>query len=143
MGGLKKHLFFCALVGGALCCSSPYAPERLPTRYVRFGHGGGITGEVKTWMLLSNGQMFKATSRQSEPVGCCAGARRQGRRLFREVEAMKLCEKPLFEHPGNVYRFVEWIEEGRSCRTTWGSPSHPIDSALEGLHRRLMDLVRE
>lgn len=123
-------------------CTTSYTPERLPARYLRFGVGGGFSGEVTTWTLLPNGQLFKSVGLDGPMVEWTGHARREGRKAFREVEALRLADRPPFSHPGNRYSFVEWIEGERRQRITWGSREHAVNSAVEALHGRLMALTR-
>ncbi len=142
---MKKKLRFCALqvllwlLSGH--CTSKYSPDNLPAQQVRFGTGGGIVGRETTWILLTNGQLFKLKASETSAGG--SAVRRQGRRLFREAKALLSTPRPLFSHPGNVYWFVEWRDGAREQRITWGHPDHPADTAIVQLHQRLMALTRE
>ncbi len=122
-------------------CASKYTLEHLPTKHLRFGFGGGITGETTTWTLLSNGQLFKTTGLRNETLEWKKHSRRKARQLFQEAEALTLLERPTFSQPGNLYRFVEWTEGERSQRITWGSRDHPVDGAVEGLYVKLIELT--
>ncbi|MCS7037690.1 MAG: hypothetical protein RMJ33_13930 [Saprospiraceae bacterium] len=132
----------CALLA-AVQCSTRHTPDRLPAQQLRFGSGGGFSGEVTTWTLLSNGQLFITRGLKGDMVEWKQHARREGRKLFLEAEALKLLEKPAFSHPGNVYRFIEWTNGERTQRFTWGSREHAVDSVVEAFYGRLMALTRD
>lgn len=138
---LSTFLVLAAMV--AAQCSSSYTAERLPTQHLRFGSGGGFSGEVVTWTLLHNGQLFRHSRLDNTTIEWKQHSRRQGRVLFREAEALQLLDRPPFLYPGNMYRFLEWTDGARVQRITWGSREHPVDSAIEALHERLMALTRE
>ncbi|MFN7119583.1 MAG: hypothetical protein ACK4TA_22495, partial [Saprospiraceae bacterium] len=59
-----KLLFFISLISilSWQCQRKPYTPENLPDLQLRFGDGGGFTGAVTTFTLLTNGQLFKYNS---------------------------------------------------------------------------------
>lgn len=124
-------------------CATSYTPERLPAQYLRFGSGGGFSGELTTWTLLPNGQLFKSVGLDGPRVEWKQHARREGRKAFQEAEALRLLDRSPFSHPGNVYRFVEWTDGERKQRITWGSREHAVDSAVEALYGRLTALTRE
>ncbi len=139
---LPPVILFAVVVFLAQQCATPYTPERLPAQYLCFGAGGGFSGEVTTWTLLPNGQIFKSVGLDGPMMEWKGHVRREGRKAFREAEALRLADRPPFSHPGNRYSFVEWIEGERRQRITWGSREHAVDSAVEALHRRLMALTR-
>lgn len=138
-----SFLMFSWLLLATVQCTAPYTPDRFPAHRLRFGSGGGFSGEVITWTLLPNGQLFRNSRLKDTTIEWTAHARREGRRLFQEAQTLELWKKPPFSHPGNVYRFIEWKDDQRTHRITWGAREYPVDSTIETLYLRLMALTRE
>lgn len=143
---MKKALLFSVLLFVAAFfvqqCTTRYTADQLPAQYLRFGSGGGFSGELTTWTLLPNGQLFKSVGLDGPMVEWKQHARREGRKAFQEAETLRLLDRSPFSHPGNVYRFVEWADGERKQRITWGSREHAVDSAVEALYGRLTALTR-
>lgn len=138
-----ERLLLLAILSVAIAyCSPKQTLDRLPSKYLRFGSGGGVVGETTTWTLFPNGQLFRTRTLQPDTLEWQQHSRRTARRLFQEAEAMSLLDRPPFEHPGNRYYFVEWTEGERSQRITWGRLEHPVDSTIEALYQRLVALTR-
>ena len=90
-------LFALLAVFSLFCCgcSTPqYTPLDYPYRQLRFGSGGGFTGEVNEYALLDNGQLFSKPGRDTvftplfdyEPVFVAASQHPLADKAFVEAE---------------------------------------------------------
>lgn len=55
-------LFFCLPLLVCSCSPKVYQAPDFPDQQIQFGSAGGFTGEVKTYHLLPNGQLFSHSS---------------------------------------------------------------------------------
>lgn len=122
------------------CQTGSYQASALPPRQLCFGEGGGFTGAVKEYTLLENGQLFFREGVDSPLQELKPVRRSRARALFSELEEMNFSGITLDE-PGNIYRFIEWREEGFRHRVSWGrSPELPAPS-VQDYYRRLQAVV--
>ncbi|MCB0532242.1 MAG: hypothetical protein H6574_20260 [Lewinellaceae bacterium] len=124
------------------CKTTKYTPDNLPDEYLRFGNGGGFTGIETTYTLLENGQLFKSVSRQSETQELATCKRKKVKRLFERAETLDLANLK-FMYPGNIYQFVEILDDGAMNRIVWGEKDNPVDENIKSLHEELMQLIVE
>lgn len=99
-------------------CKQPkYTPAAFPEEQLRWGSGGGIVGRETTFTLLKNGQVFKSESRDkiSELENVKA---RKAKALFKTAAALNLAKLD-FQHPGNIYDFMEYQEGAVIQRVSW------------------------
>ncbi len=122
-------------------CKQPkYAPGAFPDKQLRWGSGGGIVGRESIFTLLENGQIFKA-----EPGGQLTelpktGAR-QAKAIFKTATTLDLIKLD-FQHPGNVYDFLEYQEGSVIQRITWGDQKYPVDAKIKDLFAQLKALIK-
>lgn len=141
-----KILFFTAtlLFSAALfsqCKHPKYSADSLPGEALRFGSGGGFTGVETTYVLLENGQLFQATSRPAKTEELSACKRKEAKKMFETAESIGLLDVK-FMHPGNMYSFLEFEDDGRQCRVTWGDGEHTVDPKIKDLYDQLMKLAQ-
>ncbi|MBK9338149.1 MAG: hypothetical protein IPM98_17025 [Lewinellaceae bacterium] len=122
-------------------CKHPkYTADNLPDEHLRFGNGGGFTGVETTFTLLENGQLFKSTSAMPQAVALKNCNRKTADNLLDTAEDLGLLKLD-FDHPGNIYKFIEFTDDGQTRRITWGDPAHPVDEKIKGLYEQLVQLT--
>lgn len=144
---MKNIMFslFClsalALIAGN-CKSKQYAADKLPEKQIRFGKGGGFFGREVRYTLLENGQLFQ------DGLGITNGLKeiadgKSAKALFKAAKSAGL-ERLQFQHPGNVYSFIEFPSgDGQFNRVVWGDSNHAIGAEIVVLFEKLMALVPE
>ncbi len=140
-----NHLLLALLCTAAVfsrCKPTKYTPDNLPDEYLRFGNGGGFTGIETTYTLLENGQVFKSVSRQFETQELATCKRKKVKQLFDRAESLNLTQVK-FMYPGNIYQFMEILDDGVSNRIAWGEKDNPVDDNIKLLHEELMQLIVE
>ena len=143
---MKIVLLFSALFAAALlgsqCHHPKYTATQLPDEVLRFGNGGGFTGAVTEYILLENGQLFKNASKAPEPMELACVGRKKGHKLFEAAESLGLLDVD-FSYPGNMYYFVEFQDDGKQRRVTWGDREHPVDPKIKDFYDQLSALVAD
>lgn len=129
---------FIALVS---CKSQQFSLDNLPDKQLVFGKGGGITGAVDTYVLLENGQLFYTNtitkkSEELEKVG-----KAKTKEFFDQLETLKLGSMD-FNHPGNIYYFIEDAGEDGNKKVVWGSNDYEVDPLCKTLYTNLVEQLK-
>jgi hypothetical protein len=124
------------------CKSSKYSSDKLPENQLRWGSGGGITGKETVYTLLENGQIFKSAAMKNDTAEVDGPRKKVAKALFLRAAEMGLAKLD-FNHPGNIYRFVELANAEGVQRVAWGDPKYPADPAVEALYQALNKLIAE
>ncbi|TNE61389.1 MAG: hypothetical protein EP344_06115 [Bacteroidetes bacterium] len=132
----------CAAALFSQCKQTRYTADNLPDEYLRFGNGGGFTGVETAYTLLENGQLFKTVSKSPETLEITGCDRKSAKKLFEKAEALGL-EKLDFMYPGNMYGFIEILDDGKTNRIAWGDREHPADENIMNLYSQLMELAAQ
>ncbi len=123
-------------------CKHPkYAVGKFPDEQLRWGTGGGFAGRENSFILLENGQIFKTggNDQMTELEKTKAG---KAKKLFELAEKLELAKRD-FQHPSNIYSFVEYQEGDMVQRITWGDPKFPVDEQVKSLFDQLNALVKK
>ena len=117
-----------------------FTADNLPTQQLRWGSGGGVVGKEKTNILLKNGQVFKRDINGAIQEWDKAKTK-TATALFETAASLGL-QKMAFNHPGNLYNFLEYQDGDAVSRLVWGDPKTPLDPSLESLYNQLNELVK-
>jgi hypothetical protein len=123
------------------CKQQPkFTAENLPPQQLRWGTGGGIVGKETTSILLQNGQVFRrdvagVVTQASKTKSKTAAS------LFKTAESLNI-SKLEFNHPGNIYSFLEWQDGDAVQRMVWGDAQQPVDPGVKALFDRLNGLLK-
>ena len=124
------------------CKHTKYTPESLPEDRLLFGNGGGFAGIETTYTLLENGQLFKFDSKAPAPMEISGKKKKAANRLFETAELLGLLTLN-FQHPGNIYQFIEFQNDGKKSRVVWGDKDHAIDPKITDLYQQLTEILNE
>jgi len=123
------------------CKQTKYSAEKLPEKQIRWGNGGGFVGKESSHILCDNGQIFNR-----DIAGNITEAKKtkakNAKALFKTIEGLGLA-KMEFNHPGNLYNFIEFQEGDMVSRAVWGDKNYPADKSLESLFRELDGLLKK
>jgi len=142
---MKKLLFALILTLPYLSCKTQEkisSPDTYEREIISFGSGGGFTGEVKSYSILRNGQMFK---NGSEVSGVASGELTKLEdkivdQLFLNFVNLKLAEIKL-DDPGNMYRFINYKENGNIHRIQWGGMKEEVPKNIKTFYKILNQLA--
>lgn len=137
-------LLICALAILMLfsCKAQQYTIDDLPSKQLIFGRGGGITGEVNTYTLLENGQLFHNNSLTADYKELNSIDKKQAKSAFEKMATLKLSEID-FNHPGNMYYFIEEVDGDKKHRVTWGAHDYEVDATCEAFYKELRTTIKE
>lgn len=123
------------------CKSQQYTSNDLPDNQLVFGRGGGISGEINTYTLLENGQFFYNNSFTKENAEIKSLTKKEATSYFQKMAVLQLSEMN-FNHPGNLYYFLEEVNGGERHRVTWGSNDHTISEKCKAFYKELRTLIK-
>lgn len=136
-------LSFIAVV--SLCCFCKHQPrfaaDNLPTQQLHWGAGGGYVGKESAHILLNNGQIFKREL-AGALVETAKVKSKKAAAIFKTAQALDFSNLE-FNHPGNIYSFLEWQDGDVVHRIVWGDPNFPIDGNVKALYDRLNGLLKQ
>lgn len=134
-----------ALLAGvffASCKSQHYTPDTLPETQLVFGDGGGITGATTAYILLENGQIFKAYSLDNSMTEVGKIKKKQAQTLMTEARELGMEDMDV-DQPGNMYYFLELKTDNGDYRCTWGAQGYEVNEQLRDFRQKLLNLARE
>jgi hypothetical protein len=122
-----------------ISCNKKMAIDKMPTTRLEFGHGGGFTGAVTTYILLDNGHIYSDTLTNKAYTRLRKIGKDEATTLYADCEKLKTLKT---DAPGNMYYFVT-MKKGDEIPRRWifGDPSVSTPSELESLYKRLVGLV--
>jgi len=123
------------------CISHQFTLDNLPEKQLIFGKGGGMTGAADTYILLENGQLFHTNSLTKKSEELKSISKNKSDELFLQLEVLQLAEMD-FNHPGNIYYFIENMKTGTSSKVVWGSMEHEVDPLCKTLYNNLIDQLK-
>lgn len=129
------------LVSFFSCKSQLYTIDDLPETQLIFGRGGGISGEVTTYTVLENGQVFYHNSFTKENAEIKSLTKKEATSCFQKMDTLQLSEMN-FDHPGNVYYFLEEVHGEEKHRVTWGSNDHEIPEKCKTFYKELRTTIK-
>lgn len=139
---MRLTLLFCLfLVTLSSCKSQQYTIETLPDKQLVFGRGGGISGEVSTYIILENGQVFHKNSLTQEHSEIKSISKKKAVSYFQKMNSLKLSELN-FDHPGNMYYFLEEVNGEERHRVTWGSNDYEVSSECKDFYKELRTTIK-
>ncbi len=125
----------------AACRHTKYTADKLPADQLLFGTGGGFTGKAQTNLLLENGQIFRQDYMETKFSEMPSVKKKLAHQFFEAAEDLKLGDMK-FDHPGNLYNFIELTDDGKTARIVWGDEGFPVNQKVKDLYIALSDLVK-
>ncbi|WP_338873155.1 FAD-binding oxidoreductase [Spirosoma sp. SC4-14] len=158
MKRLVSILFLNLLSPGPLCSAQPIkeataapvvikktakaiTPATYTGKQVVVGNGGGFTGASTSYYLLENGQLFGRRSHDTTFTFLAKQTTTNTKRIFSKVENSCKIKKTRFDHPGNVYTFVQWRKGKTSYKVTWGATGKKAPSNYPKFYNSFMAMI--
>ncbi len=101
---------------------------------IKFGEGGGFTGAVTTYEVKANGDIFKAEKKINTI------SKSEIKSIQNKLD--KLSNESLkFNHPFNIYYFIETEKGNEKINIVWGNPAYPEASDIKELYNELQKTI--
>jgi hypothetical protein len=117
----------------------------LPTTYtgrqILVGSGGGVTGFSTTYYLLENGKLFGRRSRDTTFTFIGQQTATNTKRVFSVAESKCKLKTAKFDHPGNIYTFIEWKKGKQEHKVSWGAPGKVVPANYRQFYNSFMAMI--
>lgn len=141
---MKKLLLlaFLALFFFTQCKVVKYTPDKLPTKQIIFGEGGGFTGIETSYTLLENGQIFKQVGVENTYQELKSIKPKTAKGIFEKLHSLQLYKMDI-DKPGNLYYFLQEVNETIDSRVVWGAGDYVPPSSVISVFKDLKDLANK
>jgi hypothetical protein len=123
------------------CNRTTYTSADFPADYLTFGSGGGYSGEVTTYFVLPNGQVFQHSSLGSDTLAYTQISKRSAKSLMDDFTSLGL-DTLNFYHPGNMYRFVEKYRQDEVVKLSMGDQQMLTPPVLKDYYQALSETIK-
>lgn len=128
-----KHLsiIFLVLSFVIVSCSSQEKLANYKDVEISFGSGGGYTGQEIVYTINSDGEVFMSDNLKNETTELPKLKTKKTLELFEQLTEINIGSLD-FNHPGNMYSFIQETKEGKSKKIVWGDGQEtPPKTVLE------------
>lgn len=129
---MYKFLVILILVISA--CNTSKAVKETSINQIKFGSGGGVTGEVNGYTLNEEGKILNENQSQVAKV-----KKAKLVELFREGKSLLSYE---LNSPQNMYYFIEIYGLNDTNRLIWGLESRSVDERVKTLYKKLNSNIK-
>jgi hypothetical protein len=119
------------------CKTTKYSPVNYKDQQLVVGSSGGVTGTIKEYALLDNGQLYvnKGISGEWKYLRKVKGAK--VRYIFNKVEELGL-DTMKFKHPGNMSYYLVIKTSKKSNEVKWGEAGKPVPAGINAFYQELI-----
>lgn len=139
---IKPCFLFLVILSFMLSACSPpnfYMIEKLPTKNLAFGSGGGISGLLTEYCLLENGQLLEKKRTIYEQLKRIEKAEAQS--FFQQMEALK---NELSEETTEQYLFLTLRNANTPEQSLkWNKRGNAIHENVKKLYQNLIALTQK
>ena len=115
-------------------CATNKMLEKTGVEEINFGHGGGFTGELKTYKLTAKGKLFeKGTEIKTLDSKTTL-------KLFKQAKELINLD---FQKPENMYSFLEIKTKDKTNRIVWADASTAVDKRVVELYNELLTNTKQ
>jgi len=124
-------------------CSTPSytTPSESPDAILCFGQGGGYSGMVTEYALLSNGQLFKKADRKSDYEILKRVDKDLAKQAFSNYQHLGLGDLK-HNNPGNLYYYIRYEGKDQGNEIVWGGKEE-IKEEVKIFYKILNRLVKD
>ena len=113
-------------------CTTIGIMENNRVEEVSFGSGGGVTGEIITYTLNRDGNIYRNGSFMKRVP------KKEVNRLFGKIRAISDYR---YNIPQNMYNFLEINTKGKKNEIVWGILDKKIDSRVTAIYSELKEVL--
>lgn len=129
-------ILFSLILFTAACGPQGVLYEYQDTKIV-FGSGGGFTGQVTEYHLDARGNLKMVESLSGEEAIMGKVKKSDLKAIYSALSDLDL-SKADFNHPGNMYYFIEEVNTSKSDKVIWGDPEKKAPEGLQELYDLLI-----
>jgi hypothetical protein len=132
-------LVFSFVIAG---CSSHEKLANYKDVEISFGNGGGYTGQEIVYTIHSDGKVFMTDNLKKETTELPKLKSKKTLELFEQLTDLNI-GKIDFNHPGNMYSFIQETKEGKSHKVVWGDGREKPSEAVLDFYQVLNSSVNK
>ncbi|MCX6268570.1 MAG: hypothetical protein NTW16_14635 [Bacteroidetes bacterium] len=121
------------------CKSTHFTPKTYKGDQLVAGSSGGVTGMMKEYVLLDNGQLFLSKGIKGEWKPLKSLKKSQTKEIFNKAEELGLGTLR-FNHPGNMTYYFILKRPPRSNETKWGESGILPPEGIPAFYHYLISL---
>ena len=128
---------FCATFLFFSCGSNKYSVDKLPTKFIELGNGGGYTGEYQYYKIATNGQVFTTSSNDTAYAYFGKISKKIAKNAYNSLA--DLGDKKISE-PGNLNYFIFRAEGDQVNSWLWSDDKKPateLSALYESLNKEI------
>jgi hypothetical protein len=129
----------CVLMILFSCRSTHYTPKNYKDVQLIAGNSGGVSGMIREYCLLENGQLFQTKGITGEWKELPRLKKSLTRDIFNKVTELGL-ETTKFSHPGNMTYYLTLKQPSRSNTIKWGESGSPPPEGIKAFYDYLMKI---
>jgi hypothetical protein len=139
---MKKLVAFISILLALLSCKSVhYTPKSYNESQIIAGSSGGVSGTIREYCLLDNGQLFMSKGVDSEWKAMRKLKKSTTRDIFKKAGDLGL-ERLNFKHPGNMTYYLVIKQPPRSNEIKWGESGISTPDSIKVFHHYLMTIFQ-
>jgi hypothetical protein len=115
-------------------CATNKMLDKTGVEEISFGHGGGFTGEVKTYKLTPKGKLFEKGTEIKKIDS------KTTLKLFKQAKELINID---YNKPGNMYSFLEIKTKDKTNRIVWADASTVVDKRVVELYNELLTNIKQ
>lgn len=124
------------------CKSTHQTPYDFNGSKLIFGNGGGFSGKVTEYTLLSNGEFYKGLNKEGVVYSLDKLQKKRIDQIFTNYDVLKFNELDI-NRPGNMYNFIVMNKGNTSHRIQWANYDEEIPENLRIYFKNLMTMAKE
>jgi hypothetical protein len=102
-------------------------------RYITIGNGGGFSGSVTIFKITPDGKVLKGKGLVE--IKYAEYGKLKKRKVSTFIKSISKQTSSLnFNHPGNLYYFLSYSEDGKERKVIWGDSSHSVNESIQKLY---------
>lgn len=143
--GNMKNILFVLTLGMLLfsCKSTHQSPYDYTKDKLSFGTGGGFSGKVTEYTLLSNGEFYKGTSNEGSVYKLNHNQNDRVDMIFKNYETLNFSELDINE-AGNMYNYIVMYKEGEEPhKILWADYVEGVPNELKIYFKNLKSFAKE
>lgn len=132
-------LLLSSLMALSSCKSVRYTPKTYTKTQIVAGSSGGVTGMIREYSLLDNGQLFISKGFDGEWKEVKKIEKKKTQDIFNKATAIGL-ETIIFSHPGNMTYYLIMKSPSRKNEVRWGETGVAMPEKVKEFYDYLMTI---
>jgi hypothetical protein len=123
------------------CKSTHYTPKTYKAAQLTIGSSGGVSGTIREYILLDNGQLFMSKGINGELKELRKIGKGETARIFKKADELGIGTLK-FNHPGNMTYSLTLKKSSGTNAVSWGESGIPAPTGIKEFYDYLVSLVQ-